>query len=224
MLPKSIGKLHNPRTLNLVSTLVQELPVLRSLQHIYASYDEKILPSDQRWSIRVKIQEGFGLLVHLGFTKDQTNLSKLKALGVRILTTETSRAICAVIRELNHLEYLSLGIDNSDEILDVESISTSPPRLMRKLSLVGRINKFPHWISELSNLQGLVLSLSKLADDVTEISGGLAQNDGSSIVRLKRWRETTLWERLFSKAQGALVRRFERAKVGEDRRRSIAPS
>ncbi|PON81280.1 LRR domain containing protein [Trema orientale] len=36
---------------------------------------------------------------------------------------------------------------------------------MRKLSLVGLLNKFPLWISELSNLQGLVLSLSKLADD-----------------------------------------------------------
>ncbi|PON81281.1 LRR domain containing protein [Trema orientale] len=109
MLPKTIGKLHSLRTLNLVSTLVRELPVeinkLRSLQHIYASCDhEKTLPSDQRWSIGVKIQEGFGYLenletlenveVHLGFMKDLTNLSKLKALGVRLLTTETSRAIC----------------------------------------------------------------------------------------------------------------------------------
>ncbi|PON88523.1 NB-ARC domain, LRR domain containing protein [Trema orientale] len=184
MLPKSIGKLHNLRTLNLKLTLIRELPMeinkLRNLRHISSFCKDKT----QRNSIHgtnlgVKIQEGFGYLEDLetleyvevypsglvSFIDDLEKLRKLKAFGVLKLTTETSRAICAITKKLNHLEHLYLATTNEDYILDVEPFSSSPPLLLQRLSLIGQLQKLPHWISELWNLQALFLSFSKLTED-----------------------------------------------------------
>ena len=128
----------------------------------------------------VKIQAGFGYLENLetleyvevhpssvvSFVEDLEKLKKLKVLGLSELTTETSRALCASTKKLNHLERLFLATSNEDDILDVEPLSSSPPPLLRALLLSGQLQKFPRWISdELWNLQTLCLCFSKLTED-----------------------------------------------------------
>ncbi|KAM6579901.1 hypothetical protein CsatA_003675 [Cannabis sativa] len=179
-LPKSIGKLHNLLILDLWNTFVHELPKeinkLRNLHSLFASH-MKYLPGKVNDLFGVKIQEGFGYLENLemlefvelhqdvgGFTKELENLSKLKNLGVTNVTKESSRAICDVAaKRLSHLEYLYLDTHDADEFLDLEPISSSPPPFMQSLELSGRLSKFPHWVSDLTNLESFILYNSKLA-------------------------------------------------------------
>ncbi|XP_060973019.1 disease resistance protein RPM1 [Cannabis sativa] len=179
-LPKSIGKLHNLLILDLWNTFVRELPKeinkLRNLHSLFASHMKYFIEMEEDL-FGVKIQEGFGNLENLemlefvelhedvgGFTKELENLSKLKTLGVTNVTKESSRAICAVAaKKLSHLEYLCLDTKDADEFLDLEPISSSPPPFMQSLELSGRLSKFPHWVSGLSNLESFILCSSKLA-------------------------------------------------------------
>ncbi|XP_062078272.1 disease resistance protein RPM1-like [Humulus lupulus] len=172
-LPKSIGKLYNLYTLNLMYTLVRELPMeinkLCNLRHILAWTKEEL---------GLNIQEGFRHLENLetllrvempqdviGFTKEVESLSNLKSLGISKLSKETSSVICMIVKKLNRLRHLLLHTSDVDEILDLELISSSSPPLLLSLSLYGRLNKFPCWISELANLEVLVLSFSKLSEN-----------------------------------------------------------
>ncbi|KAF4350742.1 hypothetical protein F8388_000772 [Cannabis sativa] len=179
-LPKSIGKLHNLLILDLWNTFVHELPKeinkLRNLHSLFASH-MKYLPGKVGDLFGVKIQEGFSYLKNLemlefvelhedvgGFTKELENLIKLKNLGVTNVTKESSRAICDVVaKKLSHLEYLYLDTHDVDEFLDLEPISSSPPPFMQSLELSGRLSKFPHWVSNLTNLESFILYNSKLA-------------------------------------------------------------
>ncbi|XP_060973022.1 disease resistance protein RPM1 [Cannabis sativa] len=177
-LPKSLGKLHNLLTLNLHNTLLHELPKeinkLCNLKSLFASR-MKDLPGRSGDLFGVKIQEGFGNLENLeelkvvelhqdvvGFTKELENLSKLKSLGVTNVTKESSRAVCGVVaKKLSHLKYLNLDTNDAEEFLDLEPISSSPPPLLEVLQLSGLLNKFPHWVSHLTNLEAFILYGSK---------------------------------------------------------------
>ncbi|XP_062083107.1 disease resistance protein RPM1-like [Humulus lupulus] len=186
-LPKSIGKLHNLRVLNIMYAFVVELPmevnVLHNLEKIFASRKNELLNLSG-----VKIQEGFSSLENLvtlmhvevhqdvvGFTKEIEKLSNLKTLGVSNLTKETSRAIYDVAKKLNHLHTLLLSArdddDDDDKILDLDSISSSPPPLLHVLYLSGRLNKFE--FSNFTNLVGLVLHLSKMTENPLKCLRGL---------------------------------------------------
>ncbi|XP_062078314.1 disease resistance protein RPM1-like isoform X3 [Humulus lupulus] len=186
ILPKTIGKLHNLQNLNLKLTSVQELPVeinkLRNLRHISSFFKDRTNRniSVHGTNLGVKIQEGFGYLENLetleyvevhpsgvvSFINDLEKLMKLKALGLLKLTTETSRAICAAnAKNFNHLEHLYLATTNEDYILDVEPLSEYPPLQLQRLNLIGQLKELPRWISELWNLQALVLSVSRLTED-----------------------------------------------------------
>lgn len=73
------------------------------------------------------------------------------------------KALCASIEKMNHLDILQLSSISTDEILDLECISS--PHFLRYLYLRGPSHKLLEWISELHNLSELRLWYSKLHND-----------------------------------------------------------
>ena len=123
-LPKSIGKLQNLETLDLKQSLVSDIPIeinkLRKLQHLLAYYCDYRLDFNLTMEKGVKIQKGVGCLEELqklyhvdlnhgwvDLIKDMGKLRQLRKLGVKNLSKETMRALCASI-EMNHLHSLSV--------------------------------------------------------------------------------------------------------------------
>ncbi|PON62519.1 LRR domain containing protein [Parasponia andersonii] len=103
-----------------LSTLFQNFKLLKVLDFQFAPLDNLPKKVGNLFHLRVKIQNGFRYLenletledleVHLDwvvFAKEQEKLSKLTRLGVSNLSEESSRAISAAAKKLNHLEHLS---------------------------------------------------------------------------------------------------------------------
>ncbi|KAB8855505.1 hypothetical protein FH972_026777 [Carpinus fangiana] len=181
ILPKSVGRLQNLETLNVMETIVRELPVeifrLYKLRHILAhSHDYEIKMSF--YSMKgVRVHEGVGCLNDLqtlslieanqhgdGLFEELGRLSQLRMLGIGNMTAERGRALCASIQNMVRLKTLIVGSISEVEIIDLQSIS-SPPPFLEHLFLRGRLEKLPNWISELTNLVTLILSISSLEED-----------------------------------------------------------
>ncbi|GMN27190.1 hypothetical protein TIFTF001_040996 [Ficus carica] len=174
-LPKSVGKLRNLQTLDVRNTLLVELPVeikmLRNLRHLLASGYDSNISMDSTQGVRIK--KGIGYLESLqtlmtveasltgvDLKKELEKLRGLRKLGITRLTAEVVSALCPSIEKMYHLEYQSLHVTTSHEILDLQTISSPPPYLHR-LVLRGLLQTFPNWISSLQNLSMLCLSLSR---------------------------------------------------------------
>ncbi|XP_062088453.1 disease resistance protein RPM1-like [Humulus lupulus] len=182
MLPKSIGKLQRLETLDLKYSLVCELPHeinnLHELKYILAYYYGKRRDTHLNGVRGIKINEGFGYsdglrkLYHIeansdvGLMKELRKFSQLKKLGITKLTKETSRALCTSFDTMYHLENLQLFTSNSDEILDLSSLSFASH--LRSLHLEGCLDKLPDCIPRLQTLVRLTLRFSKLTDDPLE--------------------------------------------------------
>ena len=179
-LPNSIGKLRNLQSLDIRDSLIRELPnevnKLKKLRHILA-YSCNQYGSTFTYVLGVRLQEGFGNLEDLqtltlaeanlggvALMKELEKLRKLRWLGVSKCTRETGPALCAAIDKMSHLERLYLAAMNENEALDLQHVS-SPPRFLREILLAGRLEMFPPWITQLSNLTGLCLMASRLLDD-----------------------------------------------------------
>ncbi|XP_050246238.1 disease resistance protein RPM1-like [Quercus robur] len=180
-LPKSIGKLQNLETLDLKHSLVCDIPVeinkLRKLRHLIAYYCNNQIDFSLAWRKAVKIQKGVGCLAELqkmyyvdlscggiDLIKDMGKLRQLRKLGVSKLSKETMRAFCASIAMMNHLQSLDIATISEDEIIDLQSISTSPQCLQR-LYICGHLEKLPDWIQKLQHLVRLRIFWSKLNED-----------------------------------------------------------
>uniref|UniRef100_A0A2N9FRB3 Uncharacterized protein n=1 Tax=Fagus sylvatica TaxID=28930 RepID=A0A2N9FRB3_FAGSY len=181
MLPKSIGKLQNLETLDLKQSLVSDIPVeikkLRKLQHLIAYYRDNKLDFSLAWEKGVKIEKGIECLKYLqklyhvelnrggvDLIKELGKLRQLRKLGVKNLTKETMRALCASIGNMNHLESLDVSSISENEIIDLQSIS-SPPQCLQRLYIKGCLEKLPEWIPQLQHLVRKKIFWSKLSDD-----------------------------------------------------------
>jgi disease resistance protein RPM1 len=181
ILPKSMGRLQNLQTLNVLETAVRELPIeilrLYKLRHIMAlSYDFEIKSCIH--SMRgVKIPEGVGCLNDLqslslieanhhggGLFEEIGKLSQLRSLGISRMTAECGRALCTSIQNMVYLKHFLVSSISEDEIIDLQSISSSPP-FLEHIYLRGRLEKLPIWILELQNLGTLILFFSSLKED-----------------------------------------------------------
>ncbi|KAJ7011071.1 disease resistance protein RPM1-like [Populus alba x Populus x berolinensis] len=176
--PSYIGKLQHLETLNLKHTYVTELPdeilKLQRLRHLlvyrykfesYAHFHskngfkalEKIgqLQSLQKLCF-VQANHGNGnIMIELG------KLTKLRRLGVVKLRREDGKSLCSSIENLRNLRALSLLSVEEDEILDLEHLF-SPPPLLQRLYLTGRLETLPHWIPNLESLVRVHLKWSRL--------------------------------------------------------------
>uniref|UniRef100_A0A2N9FHG7 Uncharacterized protein n=1 Tax=Fagus sylvatica TaxID=28930 RepID=A0A2N9FHG7_FAGSY len=181
MLPKSIGKLQNLETLDLKQSLVSDIPVeikkLHKLRHLIAYYCDYKEDYSLSWQKGIKIQKGIGCLKDLqklyhvelnhggvDLIKELGKLRQLRKLGVKNLTKETMRALCASIGKMNHLESLDVSSFSEDEIIDLQSIS-SPPQCLQRLYLQCCLEKLPEWIPQLQHLVRIRIFWSKLSDD-----------------------------------------------------------
>ncbi|XP_021763073.1 disease resistance protein RPM1-like isoform X2 [Chenopodium quinoa] len=148
-LPRSIGKLGNLQSMDLKHSLIQELPAEIEMQNL-------------GW---VDVSHSAGFIDQLG------NLKQLRRLGVAQLTREDGRNLCNAIKNMHHLEEFMIASRNKDEVLEIDRMS-SPP-MLRRLLLMGRLDKLPEWISMLENVVKLVLCHSSLNHDPLEVIGAL---------------------------------------------------
>ncbi|PON47577.1 LRR domain containing protein [Parasponia andersonii] len=187
MLSKSTGKLQNLQTLDLRHTAVFELPVkiekLQSLQHLLVdTYNLKLeFNFDSIHGLR--IQGRVGCLQDLqtlrtveaqnkSLIRELKKLRHLRSLGISKLTTELGRSLCTSTEKMKDVSFLVLFSMNSDEVLDLQSIS-SCPKFLQVLILKCRLRKLPYWIVELQNLRRLSLYFSRLIDDPLKCFHGL---------------------------------------------------
>ncbi|GMN40823.1 hypothetical protein TIFTF001_010043 [Ficus carica] len=181
IVPRYIGKLHNLETLDLKHCQVTELPVeilkLQRLRHllVYRSefvshelFDTKsgfkntanigVLQSLQKLCF-IEVNQGSGNMV-----KELGNLTQLRRLGILKLKREDGKDLCSSIEKMNNLRALSITSVEEDEIIDLQHLST-PPVLLQRLYLRGRLEMLPHWIPSLHSLAKLSLKWSRLNDD-----------------------------------------------------------
>ncbi|TQD80653.1 hypothetical protein C1H46_033832 [Malus baccata] len=180
-IPRFIGKLQNLETLDLKHSLVTELPVeilkLQHLRHLlvyryefipngflHSKYGFKVLSNIGALTCLQKLcfikanQDGGAILRELG------KLIQLRRLGIVHMRKQDGKALCSSIEKLTKLHALSITSVEEDEIIDLQHIS-SPPLLLQRLYLRGRLDTLPHWIPSLHSLVKLHLKWSRLKDN-----------------------------------------------------------
>ncbi|KAH7514839.1 hypothetical protein FEM48_Zijuj11G0133000 [Ziziphus jujuba var. spinosa] len=179
--PSSIQKLKNLETLELRDTNVVELPVeilkIHGLRHILVyrlcnpftascqTIGFKASPGIETLSCLqslcfIEASQSFtaGLMESLGKLKQLRRLSILK------LKESDGYALCSSVQKTRFLYSLSIESENSNEILNLQNISSSP-QCLKRLHMSGRLVKLPSWLSSLSCLVRLYLRWSKLEVD-----------------------------------------------------------
>ncbi|GMN25377.1 hypothetical protein TIFTF001_049224 [Ficus carica] len=181
IIPRFIGKLHNLETLDLKHSQVTELPVeilkLQRLRHLLLYRIEFISHEPFNSKSGFRIMANIGVLQSLqklsfielnqggsNMVKDLGNLTQLRRLGILKLRREDGKDLCSSIEKMNSLRALSIVSIEEDEIIDLQHLST-PPVLLQRLYLRGRLEMLPHWIPSLHSLVKLSLKWSKLKDD-----------------------------------------------------------
>ncbi|KAK9928108.1 hypothetical protein M0R45_025262 [Rubus argutus] len=167
-IPRFIGKLQNLETLDLKHSLVTELPVeilkLQHLRHLlvyryefvpYGDFHSKygfkvlakigVLTSLQKLSFIKANEDGGAILRELG------KLVQLRRLGIVQMRKQDGKTLCSSIEKLTKLCTLSITSREEDEIIDLQHLS-SPPLLLQRLYLRGRLETLPHWIPSLHSL------------------------------------------------------------------------
>ncbi|CAL9028752.1 unnamed protein product [Prunus brigantina] len=179
--PRSIGRLQSLETLDLKHSNVNQLPVeilklqrLRHLlvyQHEFVSYEHfhskkgfkvmsniGVLQALQKLCFIEVNQDGGTIIRELG------KLNQLRRLGLLKLRKEDGKALCSSIEKLTNLRALSIASVEEDEIIDLQHLP-SPPLLLQRLYMRGRLDALPHWIPSLPSLVRLSLKWSQLKDD-----------------------------------------------------------
>ncbi|PQM42685.1 disease resistance protein RPM1-like [Prunus yedoensis var. nudiflora] len=176
ILPNSMGKLVNLETLDLKYSLVHQIPIeinklskLRSLLAYNADKNKEFSFTGRRG---VVIQDGIEHWGHLqklsvveatdSLVKEVGSLMQLRSFGIYKLTRKQGKDLCASIGKMPHLRSLEVKAINSDEIIDLQHIS-SPPQHLQTLIFLGRLEKLPDWIAGLCLLTRLELYWSGLA-------------------------------------------------------------
>ena len=106
----------------------------------------------------IKANQGSDLIRELG------ELKQLRSLRISDFRREDGNAVCSSVQKLTNL-FSSFLVSN--EIIDLQYLSSPPPSLQR-LHLEGRLDKLPQWISSLPNLAKVQLSRSQLQHDPLE--------------------------------------------------------
>lgn len=180
-IPSLIGKLRNLQTLDLKHTSVSSLPTeilkLQKLRHLLVYRYEH--SRDMRYFKHgFKGLSGIGALKSLqklcfieaecegnnSTVKELRGLTQLRRLGILKLRKEDGKDLCSAIENLSNLQALSLTSVNNDESLDVNHLA-SPPNLLQRVYLNGKLEALPGWIGSLHHLAMLHLRWSKFKND-----------------------------------------------------------
>ncbi|KAF3447829.1 hypothetical protein FNV43_RR08535 [Rhamnella rubrinervis] len=182
MIPRYIGKLQNLETLDLKHSLVTELPIeilkLQRLRHLLLYRIEYVSYEHIHSKSGFQIMENIGVLRSLqklcfieanennsgNMMRELGKLTQLRRLGILKLRREDGKALCSSIEKMTGLRALSIASEEEYEIIDLQHLS-SPPVLLQRLYLRGRLETLPHWIPSLRSLVRLSLKWSRLKDD-----------------------------------------------------------
>ncbi|XP_059311532.1 disease resistance protein RPM1-like [Lycium ferocissimum] len=180
ILPRSIERLKQLEILDLKQTYITKLPVeilkLENLHNllVYRTVSYSYLPYN--CSLGFKAFRGIGTLRALqklvyieatpgsGILREVGMLSELRRLCILKLREEDGRIVCSSIERLYKLQSLNLKSTEEHEILDLSYMS-SPPPLLQRLYLTGRIVKLPEWILDLNSLVKIYFRWTRLTED-----------------------------------------------------------
>ncbi|XP_039169273.1 disease resistance protein RPM1 [Eucalyptus grandis] len=179
-IPTSIGRLQNLETLDLKYTNVTRLPVeifkLQKLQHLlvyrYANISYLCYKYGFKALTEIGALQSLQKLCYIEANDERNDilmrelgkLTQLSRLGILKLRKEDGRALCSSIEKLTNLCALSVASVEDDEILDLQHL-TSPPQLLQRIYLRGRLKMIPNWLATLDSLVKLLLRMSRLKDD-----------------------------------------------------------
>ncbi|GMY35069.1 disease resistance protein RPM1-like [Fagus crenata] len=76
----------------------------------------------------------------VGLIKELGKLRQLRMLGISNMTAGNGRALCASIKNMDHLKLLLVSSISEDEILDLQSLS-SQPQYLEQLIIRGQLEK-----------------------------------------------------------------------------------
>ncbi|KAK8516715.1 hypothetical protein V6N11_007488 [Hibiscus sabdariffa] len=176
-LPKDIGKLYNLQFLELKRTQIKELPAgivkLKNLRHLIA-YCYNVDTNAFHYALGTMVPSNICLLNNLqalsfveargDSVKQLSKMTQLRRLSVANVKETDEKNLCLAISKMVHLEYLLVKSCDEDELLKMDALESTPPRL-DKLILAGKLEKLPHWFNSLDNLTLLYLHWCRLRDD-----------------------------------------------------------
>ncbi|KAK8657951.1 hypothetical protein V6N13_036168 [Hibiscus sabdariffa] len=182
-IPSSIRKLQDLETLDLKHSQVSELPIeilkLQRLRHLLVYRYEFISYSRFHSKYGFRALSGIGALQSLqklcfmdvnhdnALIMELGKLVQLRRLGITNLREEDGNLLCSSIEKLINLRALSIVSSAKEELIDLQSLS-SPPQVLQRLYLYGRLEKLPDWIPCLQSLAVVYLKWSKLPNDALQ--------------------------------------------------------
>ncbi|KAL7235148.1 hypothetical protein ACSBR1_018610 [Camellia fascicularis] len=177
-LPKSVGRLRNLNTLDITNSKIEVLPAgiteLRNLLRLmmYHSdigifdefhFDRRTTTTSNIFKLK-NLQVLAGVEAQADLMKRIRNMTQLKKIGITKVR-EVDEDLCTAIQNMSLLHFLSVKVIDEDEYLQMDALSSTPPRYLKKLILVGKLEKVPCWFHSLQNLTSLLLRWSRLPED-----------------------------------------------------------
>ncbi|XBI51477.1 hypothetical protein VPH35_033976 [Triticum aestivum] len=177
-LPKAIGKLQNLETLDIRETNVVELPktvcLLERLVNILGG-DKRTrralkLPEELNKKKKMKALRILSGIQIVGGLADLHHLTELRKLAIYKLSTMSDdpsfKDLSSSIEYLGGYSLHTLIIDDeSSKFINSLDDLSSPPKFLVALELSGKMVQLPGWITQLSALTKLTLSVTALRTD-----------------------------------------------------------
>ncbi|WCJ32738.1 Disease resistance protein RPM1 [Euphorbia peplus] len=168
-LPKSIGRLCNLETLNIDDTKIQALPKgivkLQNLRYLFALFMNRDRYHEFDFISGIKVPSDICTLKNLqvlGCVEANGDLITRLATMTQLVKLELSnvkpsdeRDLCSAIKNMPQLRRLCL-IGRYGEILGLNALQ-SPPQNLRRVRLLGKLERIPEWFHSLQNLRVLCL-------------------------------------------------------------------
>ncbi|CAN1342817.1 Disease resistance protein RPM1 [Linum perenne] len=179
-LPNSIGKLQNLQTLDIISTKVATLPKeimkLHKLRHLATGYVKRTMLKEYNVMYGISVLSGSDIsslknLQSLRLVEASRELinqlglmTQLVVLGItNVRGKDQMDGLCRSIKNMPCLQQLSIAAGNEDDILQFDELGQSPTLVrLQYLSLYGKLDKFPNWVSSLPSLIDLQMHWSRL--------------------------------------------------------------
>ncbi|KAL4596989.1 hypothetical protein ACB092_12G203400 [Castanea dentata] len=92
------------------------------------------------------------------------SMTQLTLIGISKVKETDENDLCVSIENMRLLLDLYIMVNNEEETLRMDAL-TSPPPNLQKLVLLGKLEKVPHWFCSLQRLTFLSLCWSRLAED-----------------------------------------------------------
>ena len=176
-LPKSIGRLLNLQTLDIRDTQIKALPrgigKLQNLRHLIM-YGDTGNWNDFKFANGVQAPSNICKLTNLqsvgvievkgDLIRQIRSMTQLTNIGISNVKATDEIDLCDSIQNMRLLLSLCIVVTNEEETLRMDALSTPPPNL-QTLSLVGKLEKVPQWVSSLQSLTNLHLHWSRLEED-----------------------------------------------------------